>query len=112
MMTKKAPRGARTLPEYGRDIEREVSDLASSVQDAAGEVRRSLATQLEERPYATLAIAAAAGYVLGGGLATRMTRTLLAIGGRLALALLVQETGGHLGLVSRGRQSTQNGNRT
>jgi hypothetical protein len=44
-----------------------------------------LRERLEERPYATLALAAGAGYVLGGGVPVALMRVLFAVGGRVAI---------------------------
>ena len=57
----------------------------------AGVVGVSIERQLGRRPYATLAAAAGVGYVLGGGLATPLTRIAIGAMMRLAVALAVRE---------------------
>jgi hypothetical protein len=57
----------------------EVSPEHASAQAA------ELTRKLRERPYAVLGVAAAAGYLLGGGLFSRVTRPLV----RMALGALV-----------------------
>lgn len=86
------------LPASGRQVRRDAEALAASVQEAAGQLEHQVARNMRERPWTTLAIAAGTGFVLGGGLATKLTRLALGIGGRLALAMLVQELGRHAGL--------------
>jgi hypothetical protein len=51
-------------------------DLWTTVGDATSDVRE----QVEKHPYGTLAVAAGAGYVLAGGLFTRLTARLLKLG--------------------------------
>ena len=86
------------LPQYTRRVRRDAEALAGSVQEAAGQIENSVAAQMRERPWRTLGLAAGAGFVIGGGLATRTTRLLLAIGGRLAFTMMVQELGRRVGL--------------
>lgn len=75
----------REWAEHGRrlrhDAEAMKTDLGRAASDARDVVRRSL----EENPYGTLAVAAAAGYVLAGGLASGLSRLLLRTGGRIAV---------------------------
>ncbi len=63
------------------DVTKLREDARQTLQDWEGVVRE----RLTQQPYATLAIAAGFGYVLGGGLPTFLTRTLLLAGGRLAV---------------------------
>lgn len=64
--------------------QRSTQDILSDVGDLASELYTKLdvGRQLQEHPYRTLAIAAGAGYLLGGGLFTRMTGSLLRVGVR------------------------------
>lgn len=48
-----------------------------------------LVTQVRQRPGRSLAIALGSGYLLGGGLATKLTGTILATTGRVALRLAI-----------------------
>ena len=59
--------------------------LTGAALQVAGEWRAFLREQLRRQPYVTLAAAAGFGYVLGGGLPTKLTRTLIGNGGRIAL---------------------------
>lgn len=65
--------------------------LASDVQDAVEQTRAELREHLDRRPYLTLGVVAAAGYVLGGGLASRLTAVALGASGRVATAVVVRE---------------------
>jgi surfactin synthase thioesterase subunit len=88
------------LPAHGRRVRRDAEALAAHIQEAAGQIENQVAENMAERPWTTLAVAAGAGFVLGGGLATRITRLLLGLGGRLAFAMLMQEFGRRTGLAS------------
>jgi ElaB/YqjD/DUF883 family membrane-anchored ribosome-binding protein len=79
------------LQEIGRDIGQNAQALARSVESAVRELETMLGQQVEKRPYCTLAGAVGIGYVLGGGLPSRMTSLLLGIGSRIALAALARE---------------------
>jgi len=70
------------------DESRSVQQLASDVGNAASELysKLDLGKELREHPYRTLAIATGLGYVVGGGLFTPLTASLLRIGVR-ALAI-------------------------
>jgi len=84
-------RPERRLQELGRDVGQNAQALASSVESTFRELETILGQQVERRPYATLAAAVGLGYVLGGGLPSRMTSLLLGIGSRVALAALARE---------------------
>ena len=85
------PSAAQRLYESGEAIRREMSSLGSAFNDAAQDVERVVHEQMEQRPYAMLAAAAGVGYVLGGGIASRLTRTAVALAGRFALAVAARE---------------------
>jgi len=80
-----------TLPERGRQIEREALALADSVHDAAADFETYVGEEMERHPYRTLALAAGAGWLLGGGLATRLTRLMIQTGMRLAVGVVAQQ---------------------
>jgi hypothetical protein len=56
---------AMAVAEAGRDARAQLSDL-----------RENIVRSARERPYPTLLLAAMAGYVMGGGLFSHMTRPL------------------------------------
>lgn len=74
------------------EANRSVSELASELGSTAAELyeRLDVARQLQEHPYRTLAIAAGVGYVLGGGLFTPLTGTLVRMGSRAMLLPMMQ----------------------
>jgi len=82
--------------ERSDQIQRGARDVVSAMDDLIVDVERSVRRQLEERPYATLSVAAGVGYVLGGGLASRLTSAALSIATRLATAVIAQEIGARL----------------
>ncbi len=72
--------------------ERRLGEIAAELGTNARELyeRLDLSRELESHPYRTLALAAAAGYVLGGGLFTPLTGHLVRVGLRLALLPMAQ----------------------
>lgn len=78
--------------------ERHLLDLLSELGETAVELydRIDLRREMEEHPYRTLGVAAAVGYVLGGGLFTSFTRRLVGVGARLLLLPLAQATLGQI----------------
>lgn len=77
--------------EHTADVKEEAQDLATSMAELTKEVSCVLKDQLEQRPYAVLGVAAAFGYVLGGGLPSRITRTGLGIAARIGMGMLVRQ---------------------
>ena len=67
----------------------ESSTEMSSVRAAVSEFTRALevSRRVRQHPYATLAAAVGVGYVLGGGLFTRLTARLVRAGGRVGADL-------------------------
>jgi len=55
---------------------------------------REVLHQVEVRPYATLAVAAGVGYILGGGLPNWASRLAFNVGSRMALARVASMVGG------------------
>ena len=76
---------ARELVERSERVREDLSALAGAVRDVSRGWQALLRERLERRPYATLAVAAGVGYVLGGGVPTALVRALVGIGGRLAV---------------------------
>lgn len=60
-------------------------------------LEREIHHQIEVRPYTTLAVAAAAGYVLGGGLPDWAMRLAWTVGSRVAMGRVASMVGGALG---------------
>lgn len=80
--------------EIANGEERRLGEIAAELGSNARELyeRLDLTRELAEHPYRTLALAAAAGYVLGGGLFTPLTGRILRIGLRAAMLPLAQAT--------------------
>ena len=89
-------RTARSLGDHGRQIHHDAHALAAAVQDATDDLERYLTEQVQQRPYSTLGVAAGVGYVLGGGLSSRLTAVLLGAATRVAMALAARELGARL----------------
>jgi hypothetical protein len=77
--------------EHGKELWREARGLASTAEEAFEEIEVFLREQLDRRPYVTLAAASGVGYILGGGLPSRLTGLLVGWGARLALANVMQQ---------------------
>ena len=88
--------GHRSIGDHGRQIHHDAHALAAAVRDAADDLERYLTEQVEERPYTTLGVAAGVGFVLGGGLRSRLTVVLLGAATRLATALAARELAARL----------------
>lgn len=91
-----------SLPRYATRVRHDAEALADSVQEAAGQIENAVAVQMRERPWTTIALAAGAGFVIGGGLATRLTRLMIGVGGRMLVAMMIQELGARAGLTPNG----------
>jgi hypothetical protein len=72
-------------------VKEDVQALAGAVQTTRTSLQSFVQTQVEERPLAVLGTAAGIGFVLGGGLAPRVLRTLLTLGTRLAINAVISE---------------------
>ena len=86
----------RSLGDHGRQIHHDAEALAAAVRDATDGVQRYLTAQVEQRPFSTLGVAAGVGYVLGGGLSSRLTVVLLGGATRVAMALVARELAARL----------------
>jgi hypothetical protein len=100
------PHEARSLADHGRQIQHDAHALAAAVQDATAGFEGYLTGQVTQRPYTTLGVAAGIGYILGGGLSSRLTAVMLGAATRLALALAARELGSRL--VPNSSASVQN----
>jgi hypothetical protein len=87
---------ARSLGDHCRQIHHDAHVLAAAVQDATNGVEGYLTERVHRRPYVTLGLAAGVGYVLGGGLRSRLTAVLLGAATRVALAVAARELGDRL----------------
>ena len=81
-------RSSETTPTELRDA---WDDVTSSVGDFYRAADAFATEQARERPYVFLGVAAGIGFVLGGGLASRLGTTLLGFGSRFAASRLFEE---------------------
>src|SRR6266446_5027481 len=88
---------AQRLWSNTRQVSSDANALVGALEEMASEVEALVQEQIDERPYMTLAAAAAVGFVVGGGLATRMTKALGGIASRVAIAVAAREIGRRLG---------------
>jgi len=66
-----------------RAIQEAAKDLSGAAKTFRDVAKGYVAEQARERPYVLLGSAAAVGFVLGGGLASRITVSLLVVGARM-----------------------------
>jgi hypothetical protein len=76
---------ARELLSQSEQLYDDVRAVGGTIRDVTRGWQDLVRAELERRPYATLAVAAGAGYVLGGGLPTTLVRLMVGIGSRVAL---------------------------
>lgn len=76
---------ARELFEQSQRVREDVAALAGTVRKVTRGWESLVRDRLEQRPYATLAVAAGVGYVLGGGIPSGLVRLVLGIGSRMAV---------------------------
>lgn len=86
----------RSIADHGRQIRHDAATLAAEVRGATADLEHYLTDQIERRPYSTLGVAVGIGYVLGGGLSSRLTGVLLGAATRLATALVARELGARI----------------
>lgn len=92
----KERQGQRSLGDHGREIQRDLHALVAAVNEAADDLERRVTEQVDRRPYGTLAVAAGVGFVLGGGLRSRLTAVLIGSATRVAMALAARELAARL----------------
>lgn len=73
------------VPETSTEEPTEDSDPLAFLDQA----QTALQDQITKRPYTTIAVALAAGYVLGGGVPWWAVRSAVNIGGRMAVTRLI-----------------------
>jgi hypothetical protein len=73
------------LQQRVQQISDEARALGTSLESTVHDLEATLRAQMERRPYVMLAAAAGVGYVLGGGLPSRVTSLLIGLGSRVLL---------------------------
>jgi hypothetical protein len=79
------------IQERGKEAYKEAQALASTVEQAVDEIGQFLREQAEQRPYVSLATAAGIGYVLGGGVPSRLTGFVFGLSSRFAIEMFLRE---------------------
>jgi len=74
--------GAQAIGAMGERVRQDARQLVSSVNELSTQAKAGLDEMIEKRPYATLGAAFAAGYILAGGLSSRLTRVAVLLAGR------------------------------
>ena len=87
-----------SLYAQGRMVKQDAAALVTSMQESAQLFNCYVAEQVELRPHTTLGVAAGLGYLLGGGLANRVTGAALGTAYKLALALAARELSARLAI--------------
>ncbi len=78
-------------PTTTDEVREAVDDVASSLEQLYRVSDAYVGRQAEERPYAVLGAALGVGFVLGGGLTSRLGGVLATLGSRLLLSRLVDD---------------------
>jgi ElaB/YqjD/DUF883 family membrane-anchored ribosome-binding protein len=92
------PRGVggasrESLAETTRQLRGDAEKLVGHVRQVRGELESYISQSARERPVATLATAAGVGYLLGGGLGSRLTVVMIGLATRFAMAVAAHEVG-------------------
>ncbi|MDZ4684422.1 MAG: hypothetical protein SH850_04980 [Planctomycetaceae bacterium] len=79
------------LADHGRQIQHDAEALAAHVRDAGSSLQGFLTEQVEQRPLTTLGVAAGLGYLLGGGLSSKLTVLMFGVATRIGAAVIARE---------------------
>jgi hypothetical protein len=74
----------------------------TALEEAAAQAGQAISDSARRRPYVTVAIAAAVGWLAGGRMARHMTALVLPLASRVALSTLLHD-------VTRALEETRNG---
>lgn len=103
MTTSKSPErnreanGEKSIGAHGKEVRDHARALTTSVQSTFDDVDRYVNRQMRKRPYTAIGVAAGVGFVLGGGLAPRLLSTMVSIGTRMAVDMLLVQLFGKPG---------------
>jgi hypothetical protein len=78
-----------TPTEANTSSSERVADAMAPMTELVDSLQREILHQVEVRPYTTVLVAAAAGYVLGGGIPVWAGRAAFNLGSRMLVARLV-----------------------
>lgn len=79
------------LYDRGRRLRHNAQELEGTLRDTVTEIRSVVREQFEHHPYMVFGAGFATGYVMGGGLPSRLTRFLVSLGMRVAIGRVTQE---------------------
>lgn len=79
----------QTPTEADSTASERVADAVAPMTEIVDSFQREIMHQMEVRPYTTVLVAAAAGYVLGGGIPVWAGRAAFNLGSRMLVARLV-----------------------
>jgi hypothetical protein len=65
----------------------------AELREVAGKIQRTVSEQIEKAPYVVPIAAAGAGFIAGTLMASKLTRTLLLVGGGYAVAEFIRSGG-------------------
>jgi len=82
---------AHDLLEQGQRVREDLVQLGDVARQTMTNWESVLRARMRRQPYATLAVAAGVGYVLGGGMPPFVLRALLGFGGRVAIDNLIAQ---------------------
>ena len=77
--------------ERFEEIYEEANDLGTTLRATSKDAQAFICAQARSRPYATVGVAATAGFILAGGLSPRVGGALLTYGGRFLAGRLVRQ---------------------
>ncbi len=86
----------RSMGDHGREIYDDAQALRNAVGTAADDLKYYLTDQASRRPYRTLGVAAGVGFVLGGGLRSRLTSVFLGAATKVAVSMAAREIAARL----------------
>ncbi len=88
------PFEARTSPPSPEgDLARAAEDAGAAIEELFNVTHSAVSRQVRERPYAALGAAAGIGFVLGGGMSSRISGAILSLWGRVFLARALETWG-------------------
>jgi hypothetical protein len=76
--------------QVAAEVEASAQSFLRTVESAGREIGGLLRERMERKPYGTLGVAFGLGYVLGGGVPSRLTGTLVLAAARIALVAAVR----------------------
>jgi hypothetical protein len=84
------------LRQHAREIGEDTRALKSAIDSTVTELEELAHDLVAERPYMALLAAGGVGYILGGGLPTALTRTLIMFASRLAVEMATLQVGARM----------------